>query len=376
MRVVAQLATELARSPRVRNDVCVRDRVVLGGEQIRETISFQACRRGRSGRRATSGRSGSGRKAEAITCGGDEQPPVWEEVGAEGKRLHGRDDFALSLELDANDLLGAPVREPQAVRVLAGDAGIPRPSTGFAVRTSRVTRCSPGAHGIASALPRLTCIQRTLVPEVEILWTGVQCDPGRVVVGPVPVPGCVLGPCGRSFSQARWAFFSVGDFEVRPGGSSSTTLPSTTFGSGRSGMPCLRAHAANWRTGRRTNETGLASNVIHAPTGRADGPLSPVVVTVVVDVIVDPGDCARAEWDEPSATAASRPEPSSIVSVATRPLAVSRARRRPVGPSRVAALSAMSVPRFEVAGESQDTLHAKRLQQGYRRSYWRQGRRR
>src|SRR5262249_24615329 len=80
-----------------------------------------------------------------------------------------------------------------------------------------------------------------------------------------------------------------------------------------------------------------------------------------------PRECARAEWDEPSATAASRPQPSSIASVARPPLSVSRARRKPVAPSRVGVLSVMSDPRFEVAGQSQDTLHAKRLHQGYRR---------
>src|SRR5262249_23657154 len=137
---------------------------------------------------------------------------------------------------------------------------------------------------------------------------------GCVVVGPVPVPGWVLAPCGRSFWHARRARCRRGDFAVSPRGSINRTLPPTTFGSARLGTPCLRTQAAKLRRGRRTRDTGFTSNVIHAPLGVEDGVPGPVGPPVVVDVVVDSWDCARAEWDAASAVAANRPKPRSAAS--------------------------------------------------------------
>jgi hypothetical protein len=58
-------------------------------------------------------------KEDPIACRDDEQPPVGQKVDAEGKRLHLRDDLARALEIDGDDLLRAPVREPQSVLVPA-----------------------------------------------------------------------------------------------------------------------------------------------------------------------------------------------------------------------------------------------------------------
>src|SRR4029453_2262709 len=196
--------------------------------------------------------------------------------------------------------------------------------------------------------------------------TGCQPYPGCVVVGPVPVPGCVFAPCGRNVWHARRAFFTRGDFGVSPRGSISTTLPSTTFGSRSDGMPCRRTHAANLRSGRRTNETGLAQKVSHAPLGTEDEPV--VVIAVVAEVMVDPWGCAPAGWDAASAAAANRPAPRSAASIVARtPIRASRVRREPVADLCIGCLDPISVPRFELAEMwSLHTVRARRLRRGYR----------
>jgi hypothetical protein len=137
----------------------------------------------------------------------------------------------------------------------------------------------------------------------------------------------VFAPCGRNFRHARRALFSRGDFAVSPRGSISTTLLLTTFGSSRLGTPWRRTQAANLRKGRRANEGGLTSNVIHTPVGAEPVPV------VVADVIVDPWGCAPAAWDEESAIAASTPKPKSAARVAART-------------ALLIDLSAMSIPRL------------------------------
>src|SRR5205085_12555214 len=57
----------------------------------------------------------------------DEQAPVSKPVDAKWKRRHARDDLAPALEIDGNQLLGAPVAEPQTIivparRLTEGDA--------------------------------------------------------------------------------------------------------------------------------------------------------------------------------------------------------------------------------------------------------------
>jgi hypothetical protein len=179
------------------------------------------------------------------------------------------------------------------------------------------------------------------MPSGRACYLRLHPDLGRVVVGPVPAPGCVLGPCGRSFWHACRALSRRDDFAVSPRGSIKTTLPPTTFGSVRLGTPCLRTQAANLRSGRRTNETGLASNVIHAPFGPEEVPLP------VEEVVVGSKGCNGAAA---SAVAASRPAPTSTASVAARTPQSSEGRREPNGGLRARTLRCISVPRFEVAG--------------------------
>ncbi len=47
----------------------------------------------------------------------DEQAPIGQPVDAEWESGHAEDDVAVAVEIDGNDLLHAPVGEPQAVLV-------------------------------------------------------------------------------------------------------------------------------------------------------------------------------------------------------------------------------------------------------------------
>src|SRR5215203_2233398 len=48
-----------------------------------------------------------------------DQAPIWQPVDAKWERRYADDDFALALEIDGNDLLRAPVREPETLIVPA-----------------------------------------------------------------------------------------------------------------------------------------------------------------------------------------------------------------------------------------------------------------
>jgi hypothetical protein len=65
---------------------------------------------------------------EPIACRDDQQAPIGQPVDAEWERRYADDDLALTLEIDGDDLLRSPVREPETLivpawRLAEGDAG-------------------------------------------------------------------------------------------------------------------------------------------------------------------------------------------------------------------------------------------------------------